>query len=230
MLNIDRYWMGRYVLEHILSNCGIDRNDYELIILDNGSKDNRTIEYLSNIADTFIKSEENIGCAKGFNKLFRLAKGDYICLIGNDILLSDGWLKELIYYNETIENSGICGVYCEGEKGNLVNKNGHDVYMRPSNTIDGITLFNRKLLDIVGGFNEAFGMFGFEDNEFSYRVSMAVYLNYYIPFTYSTHLGFDLNKDTEYRKMKNKAIEISSQKYIDSVDEIRKTGIFKIPL
>ncbi len=230
ILNIDRYWMGRYVLENNFANCGIPLNQIELLVLDNGSTDKRAIEYLSGISDVFIQKDENIGVSKGYNELFRIAKGEYICLPANDILMGQDWLKDLIYYQNKIKNSGLCGIYCEGDKGRIINVSGKAIWQRENNTLDGVTLFHRKMFEIVGGFDESYGRYGYEDNDYAARIGYSGYINYYIPFQYSTHFGYDFNRNTEYRINKNKEAEISRKIFYEKLKAMAISKNYKIPL
>lgn len=230
MLNIDRYWLSRYVIENNLSLCGVPLDEIEILILDNGSTDKRMIDYAASIADVHIIEESNIGVAKGYNKLFRIAKGDFICLPNTDIIMGKDWLKDLIYFNKKIEKSGITGIHCESDKGRLINYNGKMIWQRENNTIDGVTLFHKKMFEVVGGFDESFSKYGFEDNEYAIRMSLLGYANYYIPFQYGVHLGNDYNHNTEYRMQKNKETAIAKPSFLKKLQTIRAEKAYKIPL
>ena len=80
-------------------------DDYELIVFDNGSGP-ETRKYLETIRDTFpafirlIRSEENIGFIKANNQAAKVAKGDLICCLNNDVLVGKGWLSRMVQYLE----------------------------------------------------------------------------------------------------------------------------------
>ena len=91
----------------------------ELVIVDNGSKD-ETVENLlqyqknnNKIFDyTVLINSSNRGCTGGRNQACRIAKGEYIVIIDNDVeIIESTWLKKLfefyvlcyvIFYNCTV--------------------------------------------------------------------------------------------------------------------------------
>jgi len=234
MLTIDRYYMTKYTFEQLISFVGEDI-DVELLVLDNGSKDLRVVEYFKDIADVHIAEPENIGVAKGFNKLLRKCTGDYICIIGNDITVGKDWLNDLIYYADVIDKSGLVGIDWRNHKGfftpclstydTLVS-----VWKRNDNTIDGITLFKKEILQKVGGFDETFEKYGYEDHQFALRVFYSGYSNFYIPNQFSSHVGMDINESSEYRKNKDISLQKGKERYQKSLIEMRKNKNYSIPL
>ena len=70
-------------------------NDFELIIIDNGSTDG-TIEYLKSLKGNVkpVFNSENIGYSKGNNQGIDIAKGEYVAFLNNDILLCPNWFEE----------------------------------------------------------------------------------------------------------------------------------------
>ena len=224
LLSIDRYWLTKYTLGKILNNSGVE--EIELLVLDNGSTDTRTIEYISSIADVHIQEPKNIGVSAGFNKLLRKATGDYICLIDNDILLNDNWLSNMIYWHSKFTHSGIVAIHCVLDKGDFVD----GVYQRRDNSVYSTRLFHKTFLDKVGGFNESIGMYGGEDSELCFRAHMAKLKNFYVPNDSSIHLGIDYGTDSKYREFKDLALKKSVQNAKESIDKIRVSGNYKIIL
>lgn len=79
-------------------------DDVEVIICDNGSTD-ETINLLSLPKDKvpsnfkYIRSEENLGFAKGSNLCYKYAIGEYILFLNNDIRVKanhSNWIDDLI--------------------------------------------------------------------------------------------------------------------------------------
>lgn len=243
LLTIDRYWITRYTVETLLKNSG--EIDIELLVLDNNSTDRRTIQFIEGLIaskkyDNLIRvitehEAENIGVAKGFNKLFRQASGEYICTVGNDILLNPGWLYDLVYHNNIIEKSGLTAIHCvlqTGRFGPLLTKNDDliNVWKRDDNMVYGTMLFKKELLNEVGGFDETLSKYGCEDSQFAFRVNSLGYNNYYIPNQFSLHIGSDFGEDTEYRKEKDKNLKIATERLKETILEMKKNKNYKIPL
>ncbi len=234
LLTLDRYQMTKYCLENILKTVG--DIDYELLIFDNGSQDQRLKDFLQEQKHKQIFfSNNNEGISKGFNKLLSIAKGDYICFLSNDILVYDNWLLDLIHYNDQVERPGLTSIHCEGEKGvfgpllspsdNLIN-----VWKPKNNITSGISLINRFAIDMIGGYDESLGIYGREREQFAYRLGMLAFQNYYIPDQYSIHLGRGVNDQSDYQIMKDKARQIASARYQESINEMRKNNNFKIEI
>src|SRR3990167_478601 len=80
--------------------------NFELIIIDNASTDG-TQEYLKTIEGAkalpggeivtvkIIYNKENIGFVKANNQGILMSTGKYVCLMNNDIVVSDRWLVKL---------------------------------------------------------------------------------------------------------------------------------------
>lgn len=78
-------------LDSVLRN--IDRNETEIIIVDNGSPV-RSEAWEKN-ADTYIRFNQNMGISHGWNALLKHAKGKYIAILGDDTKVRSGWLEGL---------------------------------------------------------------------------------------------------------------------------------------
>lgn len=241
LLTIDRYWITRYTIENLLQNSkGVE---LELLVLDNGSEDKRIIEYLSTLINQkrysnlltvgIIEEKWNIGVAKGFNKLFKECKGDHICLVGNDILVNENWLSDLVYYNKSVLKSGLTSIYCLLDKGQLTAKLSNDdnlinVWQNQNNLVYGITLFNRDIFKEIGCFDESLGLYGCEDSQFAWRLTMLGYQNYYVPGQSSIHIGNDIDENSEYRKQKNDNLKIAERKLLQSIEQMKITKKYYI--
>lgn len=224
LLTHDRYQMTKYCLLDMLKKTGY--SDFELLILDNGSTDKRTTNLTSEEGFPLVKSgsviEEatNIGIAAGFNILLRKAQGEYICFLSNDFLVGENWLADLLHYNNEIEKSGLTSLFSDGEKGfytPLLNKQDTftQVWKPTKNITTGISLMSRIALDDIGAFDESLGIYGREREQYAHRLSNLGYHNYYIPDNYAVHLGREVNDTSEYRKMKDKALQLSAGVYAE---------------
>lgn len=85
-------------------------SNYEIIIVDNASTDD-TVSYLKSLdlPITVIENSENVSFSKGNNDAAKIANGDYLLLLNNDIEPTYGWLNEMvgtIVYNDDVVSVG----------------------------------------------------------------------------------------------------------------------------
>jgi GT2 family glycosyltransferase len=86
-------------IDSISGKCQAEHIDFELIVIDNGSKD-KTLSILNNYTTTLperihnIKLKRNKGTTYTRNLGFKKAKGKYICVIDSDTELGIGSLRE----------------------------------------------------------------------------------------------------------------------------------------
>ena len=77
------------------------RQPWELIVVDDGSSD-ETSAYLESVRDavpvavTVIASVTSRGIAAAINQGLKAARGEYLVLLNNDVVVTDGWLGQLI--------------------------------------------------------------------------------------------------------------------------------------
>src|SRR5271165_6673823 len=74
---------------------------WELIVVDNGSTDG-TGSYLAGVQDsspvpvTVIANATNQGFPAAINQGLEFARGEFLVLLNNDVVVTDGWLAQLI--------------------------------------------------------------------------------------------------------------------------------------
>jgi GT2 family glycosyltransferase len=77
------------------------RPPWELIVIDNGSTDG-TGTYLASVQDVapmpviVVHNERNVGFPAAINQGLKAARGDYLVLMNNDAVVTNGWLDQLI--------------------------------------------------------------------------------------------------------------------------------------
>jgi GT2 family glycosyltransferase len=77
------------------------RRPWELVVIDNGSSDG-TADYLAGVSDlasvpvTVIANETNRGFPAAINQGLKAARGEYLVLLNNDVVVTEGWLGQLI--------------------------------------------------------------------------------------------------------------------------------------
>lgn len=83
--------------------------DFEIIVLDNGSKDN-TLKKIravrAGVPLRVIELRENIGFAAGHNRVIRESSGEFVCTLNQDVRLENGYLERLLAFMEKHTRSG----------------------------------------------------------------------------------------------------------------------------
>jgi len=68
--------------------------DRELIIIDNASVFG--VDVLRQEADVYVQNEENLGYAPAANQGLKIARGEFIAVLNNDLLFRSEWLPPLV--------------------------------------------------------------------------------------------------------------------------------------
>lgn len=97
-----------YNAENYISNClnslvnqNLETNDFEIIIMDDGSTDESlkiVNEFIKGCTNIFLYAEKNSGSDSTRNKLLKFAKGDYIYFIDADDYIAYNSLNLLLNY------------------------------------------------------------------------------------------------------------------------------------
>lgn len=85
-------------------------SNYEIIVVDNASTD-ESVSYLKSLElpIKIIENDINVSFSKGNNDAAKIANGQYLLLLNNDIEPTYGWLNELvgtIYFNDNVASVG----------------------------------------------------------------------------------------------------------------------------
>jgi len=151
-----------------------NRTDTEIILVDNGSTER--YEWEKNV-DTYIRFQMNRGISAGWNAGLKVAKGEYKIILGDDTIVSEGFIEAL---QEAMDmpQAGVANVHMEHlphGKGIVEDYKWYSgaCFMLSQNTIDR-----------VGYFNETIFPCNTEDWEYWIRVYKAG-LKLYKNFTFS---------------------------------------------
>jgi glycosyltransferase involved in cell wall biosynthesis len=77
------------------------RPPWEMLLIDNGSTDG-TRDYLAGVQDaaavpvTVIANATNLGFPAAINQGLKFARGEYLVLLNNDVVVTEGWLDQLV--------------------------------------------------------------------------------------------------------------------------------------
>lgn len=226
MLTMDRYDITRKCLEQNLKGI----TDYELLFCDNGSTDKRIVEYCSSLNPAYHrKNSRNEGVSASFNQLLLRAKGEFICLLGNDILMPSGWLEEMVRYSAAVPRSGLVGLQCTEALPpiSIYNEIIAHYVDKKIDRVFGTWVFRREVLDLVGGFCEEFCPYGLEDSDYNNRVNLMGLKSCYVPNMRSEHICNDVGQSSDYRKMKDASLSKNTVIYSRRVGEYVNKGIYE---
>ncbi len=103
--------LNRLCLESIYAST--EWPNFEVIVVDNASTDG-TPEYLNRARESFpnlrvILNDKNLGFAAANNQGLREAAGDYLVLLNNDTVVTQGWLTALIRHLHVDPRIGMVG-------------------------------------------------------------------------------------------------------------------------
>ncbi|UCD38313.1 MAG: glycosyltransferase, partial [Fidelibacterota bacterium] len=165
---------------------------HEIIFVDNGSTDG-TKDYLRDLVATnanyqLIDNETNVGFSAGNNQGAKEARGKYLLLLNNDVLVADGWLESLVSGLERDERIGMIGPISNHISGlqqlaDIPYQNDEEYYgfaktirtanqgkVTPRRRIAGFAiLVRRALYDQLGGLDETFSSGNYEDDDLCLR-------------------------------------------------------------
>ena len=210
-------------LDSLLQNTTFDFN---LIIVDNGSEQ-KTEDFLKDFERnnlkggiTLIRNEKNKGFVKAVNQGMRKSHEDYICILNNDTIVTEGWLSEMIEISRINPSIGIVNPSSNnlGQKparGQKIEdyartfKSGSGKYITLMNGLGFCMLIKRSLIEKIGLFDEIYGMGNFEDTDFSMRAKRKGYLCVRALGAYVYHrenTSFNVFRQYHYEFEKNKKI------------------------
>lgn len=198
-------WNGKHLLGECLDSLTAQRfADFEVIVVDNGSRDG-SVEYIrERYPDIKVESlAENLGFAGGNNAGMRIASGKYLALLNNDTKVDPAWLENLLnaaeassltigmwackilFYDhpDIIDNVGLL-IYPDGlgrGKGRLETDQGQ--YDQPGEALfpSGCAgLYRKSMLDEIGLFDDEFFAYA-DDMDLGLRARLAGWGCVYVP-------------------------------------------------
>ncbi len=172
--------------------------DFELIIVDNGSTDERLEQarsYCGRPNFTLIENGTNTGFSHAVNQGIARAKGEYVVMFNNDAFAEPEWLAELIrtaetdpkifavqslmlrhFERELADDAGDyvtwMGFACKTGDGRRASR--YTKQKRIFSACGGAALYRKSILEEIGTFDENFFAY-FEDVDLSWRANNAGY-------------------------------------------------------
>jgi len=189
--------------------------NYEIVVLDNGSRDAAALDYLASISlrpgITVIRDGSPFNYSRLNNTAVRNTRGQVLCLLNDDIeVLTPGWLEEMVsfavqphvgavgarlwYPDGTLQHGGviigILGVAGHAHPRLTRGQGGYfnrGVLQQELSAVTGACLVVRRdVFDEVGGLEEQLAV-AFNDVDLCLRIRGAGYRNIWSPFAELIH-------------------------------------------
>ncbi len=168
-------------------------SDYEIILVNDGSTDEVTIQILKAIGQQdksiFILHQSNMGLAKARNNGIKLAKGKYIIPLDADNKLRFEFIRQTIAILDAKEEVDVVHGDAQlfGNKDSVWKGKPFDIAeMVLNNYIDACAGFRKSVWNELGGYDENMPVMGFEDWDLWLRMAVRGY-----QFQYVETLFFD---------------------------------------
>ncbi|MEM6883873.1 MAG: glycosyltransferase family A protein, partial [Verrucomicrobiota bacterium] len=156
------YNMGDWVEETLDSIRKQTFRDFEVIVVDDGSTDEATIQLLDRIEipQGQLLRTENQGLPAARNHGIRLAKGEYICPLDSDDLLDPRYLEVTVNELQQDQNKALAFVttdyqFFEGRDILGIPKDYDPIALLVENCIPVTSLFRKECWEAVGGYEES---------------------------------------------------------------------------
>lgn len=203
-------WNGKLILGECLDTLRAQshRAD-EIIVVDNGSQDGSQEMLRERYPEVrLIALDDNRGFSVANNIGIRCAKGDYIALLNNDLLLDSEWIEQMVAALDADGSLGSCAckmlfhhrrdmINAAGDgfltTGRGVNRGMHELDAEPFQhsamvfgTSAGAAMYRASMLRDIGLFDEDFFMYC-EDVDLAFRAQLAGYNCLYVPEAIAYH-------------------------------------------
>ena len=175
-----------------------------LLIVDNGSE--RPVrEYLASVKPAgvvreveLLQNDRNEGFPRGMNRGIAASRAPYVCLLNNDLLFTEGWLREMIWIAESNPAIGVVNPASSTfgslpEKGMSLDEYGvsmrqnQGIYTEVGMCIGFCMLIKRDLINKIGGLTEEVDRIFFEDEDYCMRTQQAGFMNVVAEGAYVFH-------------------------------------------
>ena len=184
----------RECIDNLARNTGYP---YRVIIIDNGSSA-ETRGYISGlkvdgIEIIKIRNDENMGFVKAVNQGMRRSDAPYVCVLNNDTVPAPGWLERMVDFAEMHKDAGLLNPVCDGHRGVSIEEYAARLaankgrYMEMNQCFGFCMLIKREVIDKIGYLDEAFGIGGFDDTDYSMRAHKAGYRSVCVHDAYVYH-------------------------------------------
>lgn len=176
------HWNTLNYLKDCIESIVKNTEDYEIIVVDNGSTEEGVKEFIEQFADKHIFNEKNMGFSKANNQGAKIAEGEYLCFLNSDTIVGKDWLVNL-HKTLNIKNCGASGPLGNPKSGCIDGRTiTYSQYVGQYNkdTMVGVLigfciLMKNDLFNDIGCWDEDFLIGNFEDNYLCYRINQKGY-------------------------------------------------------
>jgi len=222
------YNHGKFIDEAVDSILNQTFQDFEIIIVNDGSNDKFSISKLKNYnkPKTKVISIKNGGPSKARNVGIKNARGKYMLTLDADDKFHPSFLKKAVKILENNKDIGVvtCILQEFGERNKMWNPRGGNVkdFLIENNCCSG-ALFRKECWEMTGGYNETL-LEGYEDWDFWILVTSKGWRVYSIPDVLFFYRFSDTSRNVE--NIRKHALLVSQiarnhkkifQKYIDFI-------------
>lgn len=186
---IPNYNEAGYLAECIASIRSNTTGDYEMIVVDNGSHD-ETLSYCLTQDITLISLPENLGFPVACNMGIKIASGDAVLLLNNDVLVGPHWLDRLLECLYDDPQTGVTGPmsnFVSGrqmisfpyttveETARKLKRKNRRRWLQTERIVGLCMLIKREVINEIGLLDEQFSPGHYEDDDFCFRARKAGY-------------------------------------------------------
>jgi len=199
------YNYGRFISDAVNSVLSSTFQDFEIIVVNDGSTDPYTLKVLNTLKNPRLKiiHQENKGLPAARNAGIKMSKGRYIVCLDADDLIEATYLEKAFWIFETNKKIGVVSSLLQ-TFGNESSIWPPEDFLNPlrllkENAIHSASAFRKVCWEQVGGYTET--LKGYEDWEFWIKIIKKGWKIYLIPeilFYYRKHSGSMLLQSNQY--------------------------------
>ena len=218
------YNQGHYLPEALSSLAKCDASLFHVIIVDEGSTDPVTINYIDQLSRTDYKviRQPNKGLSGARNAGIREAETEWVLLLDADNKIRPTFMNRGLKEVENHHNVAV--IYGDGEffgewKGIRKQAPFNLQKQMLGNYIDACTMVRRSVFNDVGYFDEEM-KYGWEDWEMWFRIAFKGYLFHYmdeVVFDYRVSMGSMSKRVYDFKARPNEIENYVYQKYPDKL-------------
>lgn len=222
-------WNTKELLQKCIDNLFkfTNKDDFELIIVDNGSNDS-SVDYIKTVECKKIFNPENVGFAAGVNQGIKTAEPlNDILLLNSDAMVQGGWLSELYKTLENNKDKG-CGLVSSlGNNGNHQFKGQFNDDTAVFNLYFYCVLISRTIINSVGLLDERFKVGNFEDIDYCVRARLiggTCFVSAKSLVLHEPHQSFKKNNVDDFKVFQEnaKVFEDKWRGFFNNVDNIKR--------